>query len=324
MDMNLSKDAGTASLDPALLEQAADWAMLLNYGEASDGQRQALAGWLSQSPAHEAAWARAQAVLGTFGQARNGLGHDAWTALQRSGRRRTLRALGALLVLPAGWLAWQQRPWTPWTADLATATGEIRSLTLDDGSTLVLNTASAVNIAFSASERRLELLAGEILVTTHADAPALSRPFLVDTPQGSVRALGTRFSVRRGEHSSRVAVFEHAVEIRPEAGPALVIGAGAQARFSRSGVQPPEAVDAGAAAWTQGQLIARDMRLAEVVAELDRYRSGLLRCDPEVAELRVSGVIALRDTDAGLSALESTLPLRIRRHSRYWVEVGAR
>jgi len=312
------------AMDPALLEQAADWAMLLTYGEATEQQRQALASWLRQSPAHEAAWARAQAVLGTFSQACNGVGRDTWKALKRDGRRRTLRALLAgLVVLPAGWLAWQQRPWLPWTADLATATGEIRSLTLDDGSRLTLNTASAVSLAFTETERRIDLLAGEILVTTQPDPHPRPRPFRVHTPEGSVRALGTRFSVRRLGEATRSAVFEEAVEIRPADGPALILGAGQQTTFKRDGIASPQGVDAAAAAWEQGMLVARDMRLADVVAELDRYRLGLLRCDPAIAGLRVSGVISLRDTDAGLDALAHTLPLRIQRHSRYWVDIQA-
>ncbi|NMG34695.1 iron dicitrate transport regulator FecR, partial [Azoarcus sp. TTM-91] len=148
-------------------------------------------------------------------------------------------------------------------------------------------------------------------------------PFRVHTPEGSVRALGTRFSVRRLGEATRSAVFEEAVEIRPADGPALILGAGQQTTFKRDGIASPQGVDAAAAAWEQGMLVARDMRLADVVAELDRYRLGLLRCDPAIAGLRISGVISLRDTDAGLDALAHTLPLRIQRHSRYWVDIQA-
>ncbi|MCM8565948.1 hypothetical protein [Thauera linaloolentis] len=79
------------------------------------------------------------------------------------------------------------------------------------------------------------------------------------------------------------------------------------------------------AAWTDGVLVARQMRLADAVAEIGRYRSGWLRCDPAVADWRISGVFQLGDTDLALAALGEALPLRIRHYSRYWVMVeGAR
>src|SRR5690606_11580505 len=81
-----------------------------------------------------------------------------------------------------------------WTADYRTATGEQRRSVLADGTQLQLNTASAVDVAYDANSRRLVLREGEILITTAPD-PA-GRPFFVQTPQGIVQALGTRFSVR--------------------------------------------------------------------------------------------------------------------------------
>ena len=83
-------------------------------------------------------------------------------------------------------------------------------------------------------------------------------------------------------------------------------------------------VDDSAALWEQGMLVARDQPLAEVLAELARYRHGLLRCDPEVAGLHVSGALSVADTDQALNALELTLPVRVSRLSRYWVTVSAR
>jgi transmembrane sensor len=69
-------------------------------------------------------------------------------------------------------------------------------------------------------------------------------------------------------------------------------------------------------------LVVRDQRLADVVAELARHRPGFLRCAPEVADLRVSGALSLRDTDAALQALSERLPITVQRVTRYWVSVG--
>ncbi|MDR1935864.1 MAG: FecR domain-containing protein [Candidatus Accumulibacter sp.] len=310
-----------------LLKKAADWAMSFHYGAPTETERRAFEHWHQQSPAHAAAWARAQAVFHTFSQVPADIGKATLKNLERRhDRRRALRLLAALWVAaPAGWLAWRRAPWREWSADAATATGERQTLELPDGSRLVLNTASAVDIAFTAEERRIRLITGEILLSTHADPSLIPRPFFVDTPHGVVHALGTRFSVRHlAREDGHVAVFQDSVEIRPLGGPARILHAGEQAGFDAAGVRQADPVDDSAALWEHGMLLARDMRLADVIAVMARHRPGVLRCDPAVAELRLSGAISLADTDAGLAVLEKVLPLRIERRTRYWVTVGPR
>ena len=317
--------AGTR-LDPALLSEAADWMMTLRYGDDAQKAQASFNRWRQQSPAHADAWARAEATLGVFAQVPASIGKDAFQALQRPSRRRSIGMLGALLVAaPAGWLAWRHMPWREWVADVATATGERKPMTLADGSRLVLNTASAVDIVFTAAERRIRLQAGEILVTTHADPSPTYRPFLVQTPQGTVRAMGTRFSVRSlDESTTRVSVFEDAVEIRAVDGASRVLRAGEQIDFGAGRIGPEVPVENSAVLWEQGMLLARSMRLADIVDEMSRYRSGVLRCHPAVADLRVSGAVSLADTDAGLAVLARSLPLRIEQTTRYWVTVAPR
>src|SRR5690606_33355831 len=127
--------SSTAAIDADVLKEAADWAMTLHYDTPTDAERQAFDRWRRQSPAHEAAWTRAQAVFRTFNQVPADIGKDALKSLERShDRRQALRLLGVLLVAaPAGWLAWRSTPWQEWTADLRTATGEQKTITLADG-----------------------------------------------------------------------------------------------------------------------------------------------------------------------------------------------
>lgn len=313
-----------AAIDNTLLKEAADWAMTFRYDTPDASQHRAFERWRQQSKAHDAAWERAQSVFHTFEQVPEPIGKKAIARLETDyNRRHMLKLLSAALVaVPAGWLAWRQLPWQSWAADVRTATGERRSIDLPDGSQLVLNTNSAVNIAFSAQARRLRLVEGEILIITHTDPAPVARPFLVDTAYGVVRALGTRFSVRQlDQQHCRVAVFESAVEVRPLAGTVRTLNAGEQADFDMSGVTAPSPVENSAALWEQGMLLAKDMRLGDVIDELARHRPGILRCDPAVAGLRVSGAISLADTDAGLALLEKNLPVRIRRATPYWVSV---
>lgn len=332
---------GTAA-DPRAAREAARWLVRLQSGEADPV---GLARWRAADPQHEAAWRRAELVmqkLGLMGGAgepggsgdprgpRGPLGPLGASALRQAGgagRRAAMRSLAVLIAAgPAAFLGWKLAPWQLWSADLRTATGERRDVTLPDGSRLLLDTASAVDIVFSGAERRLALRTGALWVQTAADAG--HRPFLVDTPQGSARALGTRFSVRTfdaeaaNDAATQVAVMQGAVELRPMSGHTTVLQAGQQARMRLTGNGAPMPLQPASDGWTQGVLYAEKMPLGDFAAELARYRPGLLRCDPAVAQLRVSGAFQLADTDAVLAALAASLPVRMAARTRYWVTIG--
>ena len=298
-----------APTDQTLLGEAADWLITLHYEQPSAAQRAAFERWRARSAAHDAAWLRAESMLGAFAQVPAEVCRKTLGSARRPDRRRSLALLGSLLLAaPTGWLAWRGQYWREWMADQVTATGEQRTLTLPDGSRLTLNTASAVAIRFTGAERRVRLLAGEILITTQADA----RPFLVQTRQGTAQALGTRFSVRRvDEDTTRVAVFEHAVALQTVQGATRRLAQGSAADFGAAAIGATSAVEPSAALWERGMLLAKNMRLAEVLAEMARYRRGALHCAPAVAGLRVSGALSLKDTDASLALLAQSLPVRI-------------
>src|SRR5690606_36011675 len=114
-----------------------------------------------------------------------------------------------------------------------------------------------------------------------------ARPFMVRSPHGTVRALGTRFTVRLDDDVSRVAVYQGAVRIQPGAAPeaALRLDAGQRSAFSSHRVQPTTLASESEAAWSRGMLVAEDMRIEDFLRELGRYRPGFVRCTPEVADL---------------------------------------
>jgi RNA polymerase sigma factor (sigma-70 family) len=237
----------------------------------------------------------------------------------RSVARR--RAVGTLVVLFAGGAAWSLREeagWRQWVADHRTGAGERRTVLLDDGTTLVLNTASAVNVVYTATQRRLRLIAGEVLITTARDAAA--RPFLVETAQGEAQALGTRYSVRLHDGATDVAVFEGTVRLTPRhaAGQAQVLQAGQQARFTADAIAAPRLADPQSTAWTEGFIVAKGMRLADFLAELGRHSPHALSCDPAVADLRVSGSYPLNDIDKVLDTLSAMLSLQVETVTRFW------
>lgn len=315
-------------IDPLILGEAADWLVHLQSGAATEEDHRAIQSWCQRSAQHAQAWQRAEAILGDF---RSVPGAIATQTLRRAarpgiGRRQVLTRLGLLLLAgPVAWMAWQRAPWQQWTADQHTSIGEQKPLTLPDGTRLLLNTASSVDIVFNERERRIELLKGELLITTAKDPSPGYRPFIVKTRHGSAQALGTHFSVRVGESSSNVAVLEGSVELRPAySTERLLLKAGEQGAFSDRALATVTRVDASALTWENGMLVATDMRLTDLLDELGRYRAGVLRCHQAVADLRVSGAFSLRDTDASLRLLSDTLPISVSSLTRYWVTIEPR
>lgn len=325
-------------LQARVLDEAAEWLMRLHDSGATDADRAACERWRQADPQHALAWERAERLLGKLGGLPAALAMPALDRPRshRAQRRATVARLAALLaVAPAGWLAWQawyaadQRGWG---ADLRTATGERRTEHLADGSRLLLDTASAVDIRFDGALRLLTLRQGAISIETAADTATPHRPFVVDTAHGRLRALGTRFTVRQeGGRADggpvRLAVTEGAVEVtlRGAASPALVVQAGQQTVLRAGEVTAPQPLQPEATAWTHGMLMADAMPLAAFCAELSRYRPGLLQCAPEVRALRVSGSFPLGDTDRTLTMLASTYPVDVQTRMRgYWITVVAR
>ncbi|MFP9052261.1 hypothetical protein ACLI10_17345, partial [Enterococcus faecalis] len=74
-------------------------------------------------------------------------------------------------------------------------------------------------------------------------------------------------------------------------------------------------------AWINAELAADDMPLDRFLAELSRYRHGLISCDAPAAKLRISGLFPLNDTDRALQAVARLLPVTVTRRSPYWVRV---
>ncbi|VVD66413.1 FecR family protein [Pandoraea iniqua] len=241
-------------------------------------------------------------------------------------RRRVLGLFALATVAGAAWTARDSATVQSLRADLSTGVGERRTVQLDDGTALALNTDSAVDVRYTQDTRRLRLLRGEIAVTTGADADHGHRPFFVDTAHGRLQALGTHFLVRQQNDTASVIVLEGAVRVTPSgaAGDAIVLTAGQGATFDataiRSRFDDTSAANA-AAAWTQGMLVVHAMPLGDFLAELSRYRRGHLGCAPEVANLLVSGIYPVDDTDRVLDMLARALPLEIERYTRWWVRV---
>jgi len=310
-------------IDRRIARQAARWFVRLQ-GNASPRDREACDHWRASHADHERAWQLAAGFHARFDAIPADIGMPALGRPASLDRRHTLKLLTSLIIAaPLGTLAYQALPWREWSADQRTVAGERRECVLPDGTRVMLNTASAMDIRFDGQQRLLRLYAGEILVSTAADP--LNRPLVVETAEGRLRPVGTRFDVRQLDGKTRIAVLEGAVQVYPaHAKDFLRLEAGQQTEFSRALIAPVATLQRSSSDWTQGVLRAEKMRLADFALELGRYRPGLLRCDPAVADWQISGTFQLHDTDLALAALARTLPVDIRTRSRYWVTIAAR
>ncbi|WP_277182684.1 FecR domain-containing protein [Caballeronia sp. BR00000012568055] len=313
------------NIAPHIAKRAVHWWVELQSGNTRDTDRRAFEHWLAEHPDHARAWRHIESVSGRMrGLSEHASAARAALAQKPARRRRESIKLLMLLFFAGGsaYVAEQRLPWRAWKADYRTAVGERRTITLADGTRLMLNTDSAIDIRYTADARRVRLVRGEIMVTTGHAEPS-SRRFFVDTTQATLEALGTRFAVRQDADNARLDVFEGAVRIEPMDAPqnAAVLHAGERARFDRLQVARVQRTDPDDAAWTSGLIVASHMRLDDFLAELSRYRNGLVRCDPDIAALRLSGTYPLDDTDRVLAALAHALPVRVEYVTRYWVAV---
>ncbi|MGU9858281.1 FecR domain-containing protein [Pseudomonas sp. LF245] len=309
-----------------VLDAAIAWQLSLDSGDGSPVEREEFDKWLASNEEHARAWRQ----LGMLDQRFSAASGPARAALlqSREGIRQRVRKLGsglASIVVVIGLALFAGERYVPihyWLADQRTATGEQRTLKLADGTLINLNTHSAIDVRFDDKRRLIVLQEGEILVETgHNDA----RPFYVQTRDGSLRALGTRFIVKREEDATRLSVLQSAVGAQPEALPQeQIFKEGQQVLMRSDGLGPTLAVTPATDAWTRGMLVVDNARLGDVVAELARYRTGHLGVDKHVADLRITGSFPLHDTTLALNALLPTLPVQIEQHTPWWVTVGAK
>ena len=231
--------------------------------------------------------------------------------------RRSFLAYGlaaSLVAVVAGAGVWMQlQAPAGYHAEFATALGERRTVTLPDGSSIELNGRSRVRVNFERQQRTVELQQGEGMFSVAHDT---DRPFVVQAGAGQVTVTGTRFDVLREGDLTRVAVESGHVRVQggdPGAAVNLTAGLGtvvdAQGRVAA--VQP---VDTRAlTAWRKGQLVFNDASLGEVAAQVTRYRDKPLHvATPALAQLRLTSVFKVDDTDALLKALPQILPVAIR------------
>lgn len=240
--------------DDDLLAKAVDWRMRIDAAPGDGALRSALDAWLATSPAHRSAWRDverlthvAAALPADHADPQGPVLADRSPLPRRAGGPRVRRMAFAALAL-AACLAFVFLPSLQlWLAsDHRTATAELRAVTLDDGSIVSLDAASAVAVRYGAARREVALLSGRAFFEV---VPAADRPFVVLVDDATVTVTGTAFDVRSSAQTTSVAVQSGTVEVALDHGrrPATVLTRGQRldvdrraGRVARTDIAPDE------------------------------------------------------------------------------------
>jgi len=308
----------SSTLNEQSAREAAIWLTQLMSEEASQEDRENWQRWYQSRPENAQAWQQIGAFSSGFSLLNGMAAQQSLSRLDNPQRRRLLKSIAVIGLTGAGGIGAGNSLWRPWLADYRTAIGEQKKVTLADGTQLMLNTQTAVNVTSHDDGQRVALLNGEMMVTSPQNAGLLR----LRLPQGELAAHNGRFAVRLGDTQSDIAVYRGRLIAHPAVeSQSVTVSAGYGLWLNERGYGALHRVPAEPV-WLQGLIVADDMRLADFLAELGRYRRGYIRCRPEVANLRLSGVFPLNNTDRILDSLPDSLPVQINYLSKYFVSVS--
>lgn len=300
------------NIAPQILDEAAEWFVTMREQDASAENRAAFAEWLRASPVHVGAyleiaklWTDASRIDGNLGvdfEAPDNVVPlrelpDASASQHRSSRdgstrrRARLFAVAASFVLAfvggATWLYLDRAP------GYETDIGEQRTITLEDGSVVRLNSRSLLKVRFSQALREIDLVEGQALFEVAHDT---HRPFTVRSGNSTIRAVGTQFDVNRRNTGTVVTVIEGRVklDVPRSRTPSALLAAGDQIRIA-AGTGTFErtagANTAAAISWLQHELIFEGQPLTDVIEEFNRYtRKPIVLADPGLEDIRINAV----------------------------------
>lgn len=293
-------------------DQAIDWLVLLHSGRADAADRQAFARWRAADPAHEAAAREAEALWSDVGATPTATqftpGDDTVLPFRpkRGIVRRTVLAgsMAASLALMLSGVSLSGL-----FADYSTGIGESRRVALPDGSVITLNTATALSVDYSTEARHVTLLEGEAMFEVAKDA---SRPFIVSAGEGTARAVGTVYGVRRHGSGAGVTVAEGVVEVAVPGSVPLRLTHDQRAAYGDGPLLAQPADTESETAWRRGKLIFNRRPLEQVMGEFGRYHRGrIVVADKELSALEITGVFDVADADGLFRSIGQSLNVRV-------------
>lgn len=311
-------------------EEAARWVMRGDREGETEQHRLALEAWFAGDVRRRGAYLQLQAVWADLDQlertttvlAATPAGQDAQDGRAVAGmypdrrlvsRRWWIGGASAVAAASAGAVFLTMSSATRYS----TAIGEVRRLPLPDRSTMAINSASRVEVAYADNRREVTIEAGEAWFQVAKDR---DRPFVVSAGRVRVQAVGTAFSVRRRDGGVEVMVTEGVVEVwvaGSGARPIAVAAGSATFVEEATGTLQPDGDDAAKIArrlaWRSGQLDLAGETLGEAIGEFNRHSPAPIMVEgTELEDKRLYGIFRLDDPGGFARSAALTLGASVR------------
>jgi transmembrane sensor len=328
--------------------EAREWFMLRHERDLTPPEQANFNRWLSQSPEHQRSYDQLDKICAGLAELAAGeegerlrdanafainsmwswparMAHNCldWISVAAMKPVMSMAAVAMVCVVTA--LVFFEWRMADQMQSFSTAIAQTKELTLEDGSQVTLGANSRLLVNFDERRRQVTLEQGQAFFSVSKDA---SRPFFVSTGSASVRVVGTRFDVRRQGEKVKVSVEEGIVEVRPLTvepissetklvSESVRLVAGQQLRVDASRTGEVESIDVeDLGSWRSGQLVYRNARLSEVVADANRYRQGVITLGADhLNDLRVTTSFGVDQLDTMVSMLEQSLPVVVYREA---------
>ena len=290
-------------------ETALDWLLLIQQHPDDPELSTQLNAWRTSAPEHDAAYRKALKVWRLSGEALS-LPHEPAPSpspvlmpapAPRHLRRRKRSLIGAAVAACAVFMLLPD--WQTLRADFHSPTAEHRDITLSDGSHVLLDSDSLVDVQFDPQQREVTLLRGQAFFSVKSEP---DRAFFVNAGQVRVRVTGTAFAVSVENGEVQVSVESGTVAVKtPTAPEPASLHHGDHLSYSAADNQtrlaqwPNESI----APWRRWQLVAVDQSVEDVIKQLRRYQPGLiLLTDKALGQRRITAALNLRDPKRALQA----------------------
>lgn len=309
-------------IDKRVRRQAEHWLVRLLDVDAQDPAWQAFERWRQADPAHALAYRDAER-LWTLGREAAQL-PELWQAAalpvpaRTSGTRRFRPRMATALAVAAtvavalalGVFGWRAMALEAPGTRYVTRTGQLQAITLPDGSSMLLDTDTAVVVRYGRALRQVDLERGRAEFSVVHNP---GEPFVVRAGGGTVSDIGTRFQVSIGARDNvNVVLLQGSVAVAA-ADSRATLTRGEASTFNRTGiVGAVHRVDvADALDWTRGQVVARDWPLPRLLARMNRYSHVKVRIgDSALESERVTGSFHAGDQQTLVKVLELGWPIR--------------
>lgn len=320
-------------------DEALRWVVRLDADDVTHDEKQRFLQWLDREPQHRELFDEAETLWSGFSALDQESLRDlqsyaylplspwhpdrVWTWLKAFRAQRpsfaTWGAAAAMALAMVIGVMWWQHYISPPPEVYETAAGEQKSITLADGTNIHLNTKSRLVVRMHKSSRSVDITEGEALFEV---ARRPDWPFEVETGNGSIRVLGTRFNVfKEPSHQVTVTVLSGEVEVVDDLDPKDAgkvwrrnLIKGQKVAYSDEGVvvEVSPADVAAATNWRRGVVVFEDATLVDAIAEFNRYSSRrIVLLDPSLGDMRIGGVFKITDISSAVRSLESAVPIEV-------------